>query len=68
MLWEFKSPRPHQEPPDITGGSYNFCLRKRRALPITETEERLMAAPAIMGESSSPNTLDLQLAAPTVDA
>jgi hypothetical protein len=21
MLWEFKSPRPHQEPPDILGVS-----------------------------------------------
>lgn len=32
------------------------ALRKRRALPITETEERLIAAAASIGESSSPVT------------
>ena len=35
---------------------YNVTLRKRNALPITDTELRLMAAAAIMGLSSSPNT------------
>jgi hypothetical protein len=32
------------------------ALRKRRALPITDTELKLMAAAAIIGESNSPNT------------
>lgn len=32
------------------------ALRKRSALPITETELRLMAAAAMIGDSSRPNT------------
>ena len=33
---------------------YNFTFRSRRALPMTETELRLIAAPAIIGLSSRP--------------
>ncbi len=35
---------------------HKASLRKRSALPMTETDERLMAALAIMGDSSRPNT------------
>ena len=35
---------------------YSRTVRRRRALPITETELRLMAAAAIIGLSRSPNT------------
>ena len=35
---------------------HNGILRRRRALPMTETELKLMAAAAIMGLSSSPKT------------
>ena len=34
--------------------NYSFTDRSRRALAITETELRLMAAPAIMGLSKMP--------------
>jgi len=34
---------------------YNFNLRSRKALPITDTELKLMAALAIIGLSSNPN-------------
>ena len=33
---------------------HNFAFRNRSALPMTETELRLMAAPAMMGLSSKP--------------
>jgi hypothetical protein len=32
------------------------ALRRRKALPITDTELKLMAAAAIIGESNRPNT------------
>ena len=46
---------------ESTGGaggraSYSSTLRSRNALPITDTELKLMAALAIIGLSSSPNT------------
>ena len=34
---------------------HNRAVRKRSALPITETELRLMAAAAMIGDSSKPN-------------
>jgi hypothetical protein len=34
--------------------AYNRAFRNRRALPITETELKLMAAEAIIGLSSNP--------------
>ena len=34
---------------------YSSTLRRRSAFPITETELRLIAAAAIIGESRSPN-------------
>jgi hypothetical protein len=34
--------------------SYKFTFRNRNAFPITETELRLIAALAIIGESSQP--------------
>ena len=36
--------------------SHSFTVRSRRALVITLTEDRAMAAAAICGESSQPNT------------
>ena len=33
-----------------------LTMRSRKALPITETELRLIAAAAIMGDRSNPNT------------
>lgn len=40
---------------DEFGGFYrSFIVRSLRALPITETELKLMAAPAIMGLKSQP--------------
>lgn len=39
----------------LTGlSNYKFTLRSRNALPITDTELRLIAALAIIGESSQP--------------
>ena len=35
---------------------YTFAVRSRSALPITDTELKLMAAAAIIGESRIPNT------------
>jgi hypothetical protein len=35
---------------------YMCALRNRRAFPITDTELKLIAAAAIMGDSSSPKT------------
>lgn len=35
---------------------YNFKFLSRNELEITETEEKLIAAAAITGESSMPNT------------
>lgn len=40
---------PLPQPPD-----YNFTLRSRKALLMTETELRLIAAPAMIGLSSRP--------------
>jgi len=42
--------------PDLCGSCHKTSLRRRSALPMTETDERLMAALAIMGDSSRPNT------------
>ena len=35
---------------------YSLTRRSRKALPITDTEDRLMAALAIMGDSTRPKT------------
>lgn len=37
-------------------GRSSFSVRSRRALPITLTEDRLMASAAIIGDSKSPVT------------
>src|SRR5689334_835710 len=42
--------------PSTWTADHTFAVRKRKALPITETELKLIAAAAIMGLSSSPNT------------
>ena len=36
--------------------NHSFTFRSRKALPMTETELRLIAAPAMTGLSSSPKT------------
>ena len=38
----------------LSFSAHNFTLRSRSALPMTETEEKLMASEAIMGERSRP--------------
>jgi hypothetical protein len=40
---------------DVRMPGYIVRLRRRNELEITETELKLMAAAAIMGESSNPN-------------
>jgi hypothetical protein len=45
--------------PRVGGSSpvtHNMTLRRRNALPMTDTELKLMAALAIIGLSSKPNT------------
>ncbi len=43
-----------QSAPAVDGRTQSFTRRSRRALPITDTELRLIAALAIIGESKSP--------------
>ena len=43
-----EKPGVHGEPP------HSLMLRKRNELPMTDTEERLMAAAAIIGDSRTP--------------
>src|SRR5262245_44980114 len=45
----------HCRPPRKYAAPYSGSLRNRKALPITDTELRLMAALAIIGLSSNPN-------------
>lgn len=42
--------------PDQENVSYNASRRSRSALVMTETDDKLIAAAAIMGESSRPVT------------
>ena len=42
------------EPPTLNSASYNAARRSRSELTITETELRLMAAAAIMGDKRIP--------------
>lgn len=41
---------------DLLKGVHKGTFRRRSALVMTDTELKLMAAAAIMGESSQPNT------------
>ena len=45
----------HTEPEFLVPG-HSLTFRSRRALPITDTELNVIAAAAIMGLSSNPNT------------
>lgn len=40
----------------LSRAAYNSTLRSRNALPITDTELKLIAALAIIGLNSRPNT------------
>lgn len=48
--------RPIRHDSGAGGRRYSRTRCRRRALPITETEERLMAAAAMMGVRRTPNT------------
>ena len=56
----FSSPETRREPCEfrLRRALYplSFAPRSRRALAMTETEDRLMATAAIIGESSRPNS------------
>jgi|CZKI01.1.fsa_nt_gi hypothetical protein len=48
------SPDPRKSGLQRIGASYSRILRRRRAFETTDTELRLMAAPAIIGFRASP--------------
>lgn len=56
-LWRFENKLPRTPSNSKRrAASHSATLRSRKALPITETEERLIAKAAIIGESRIPNT------------